>query len=372
MTSQILLSVDQARLSAAPGAQVELIVTVQNLTTLLDQVALRVEGIDPAWVQVIPPNLPVFAQGSAQARVLIRPQRQAAPAIAGVYPLRVVGKAQENAGEEGEATSELEVQLIGDYRLALESGASDGVQQMTYKVALQNDANAPLQVRFSAHDDADALWYKFDPLQLAIPPGAAATATLTARAKALSGAPRAIPFTAGARGEFALQGGQRNAAPAHQVVTQFVQGQPPRLKLAVWPAGVAAGGAVYDIQVTNPGPLTTPVTLSASDVKGALQYQFDAPQLTVAPGGAGNSRLTVRPILAAPPTGPTVTPFRVVAQPAGVGLNAESAEATFAQAGAAPAPPQPQPFPWWIAIVVGLGILAIILAILAIYLLRGG
>jgi len=265
MASQILLSVDKPRVSVAPGAKVELAVTVQNLTTLLDQIALRVEGIDPSWVEVIPPYLPVFAQGSSQARVVIAPPRSPAQAVAGVYPLRIVGKAQENAGEEGQATSELEVQLVGDYRLALDSGESDGVQQTVYSLSVQNDANAPLQVRFAGHDDAEALWYKFDPFQLSVPPGGQASASLTTRAKELSRASRALPFIAGAQGEYAPQGGPRTAAPAHQVAAQFVQGQPPRLKIALRPAAAIAGAATYDIQLMNSSPLTLPVTLSASD-----------------------------------------------------------------------------------------------------------
>ena len=75
MPSQTLLSVDRERVSVAPGASVELAVRVQNLTSLLDQVALHLEGIDPAWVQVIPPYLAVFAQGEASARAIIHPPR---------------------------------------------------------------------------------------------------------------------------------------------------------------------------------------------------------------------------------------------------------------------------------------------------------
>jgi len=367
MASQILLSVDQPRLSVAPGARTELAVTVQNLTTLLDQVALRVEGIDPSWVQVIPPNLPVFAQGSSQAQVIISPPRAPAQAVAGIYPLRVVGKAQENAGEEGQAATELEVQLVGDYRLALDSGETDGMQQTVYSLRVQNDANAPLQLRFTGHDDAEALWYKFDPFQLNVPPGGQASASLTARAKELSSTPRALPFAAGTQGEYVLQGGPRTAAPAHQVAAQFVQGRPPRLKIALRQTHAEPTRAEYEVQLTNPGPAALPVTLSAADERGALQIQIEPAQVSLAPGGAGTARLTVRPPLPTLPAVRTVTPFRVTAQPGNAGMSAESADAAFVQAGA---PAQPA-FPWWIVIVVGLGIIAIVLAVLAIYLLRG-
>ncbi len=78
----------------APGATGELTVTVQNLTNLLDQVELRVEGIDPEWVQVVPPILPVFAQGQAKARVLVSPPLDPARVLAGAYRFRVVATTQ--------------------------------------------------------------------------------------------------------------------------------------------------------------------------------------------------------------------------------------------------------------------------------------
>src|SRR5262245_14600302 len=116
MASSILLSVDRDRISVAPGASVEFVVKVQNLTTLLDQVAIRVDGVDPTGIQVVPPFLPVFAQGTASARVIVPPPASPAQSPAGRYKLWVHGKPQESNGEEGQGSLELEVQLIGDYQ----------------------------------------------------------------------------------------------------------------------------------------------------------------------------------------------------------------------------------------------------------------
>src|SRR4051812_19953781 len=97
MASSILLSIDRDRISVAPGASVEFAVKVQNLTTLLDQVAIRVDGVDPAWVQVVPPYLPVFAQGTASARVIVSPSAAPALSPAGLYKVWIHGKPQENS-----------------------------------------------------------------------------------------------------------------------------------------------------------------------------------------------------------------------------------------------------------------------------------
>jgi hypothetical protein len=368
MASLILLSVDRARLSVAPGASVELQVTIQNLTTLLDQVAISVEGVEPGWVEVIPARVPVFAQGSSTARVIFHPPAAPAQALAGVYPLRLVGVAQENAGQQGEARAELEVQLVGDYRLALESAGPPAGQQASYTLRVQNEANATLQVRFSGSDSAGALWYKFDPFQADVPAGAQATATLTTRVKQAGAVQRPIAFTAGAQGEFVLQGGARVAAPAHEVAAQVVPGAPPRLKLALRPAGGAEPErAEYMIHLENPGSLPLAVILSAADAQGLLQFQITPTQVNLPAGGAGDARLSVHSISAAPPAGQRTIPFRVTARPSAAGVAAEYADAAFIQAGVAARPA----FPWWV-VVAALAIIAIVLALIAIYLLRMG
>jgi hypothetical protein len=92
-TAVILLSADKRRVSVAPGATVELNVTVENLSALLEQVTVSIAGIDPQWVQVVPQVLPVFAQSQATARVIISAPRDPARALAGIWPLEIRARA---------------------------------------------------------------------------------------------------------------------------------------------------------------------------------------------------------------------------------------------------------------------------------------
>src|SRR2546423_2034329 len=137
MASSVLLSVEPDRVSASPGASVEFAVLVQNLTTLVDQVAIRVDGIDNTWVEIVPPFLPVFAQSTARARVIITPPVNGALAAAGFYTLQISGKAQESAGVEGQTSAVLEVQPAGDYQLKLGPGRAAGYQETAYPLSVQ-------------------------------------------------------------------------------------------------------------------------------------------------------------------------------------------------------------------------------------------
>lgn len=334
MGLQIPLSVDKTRVSVAPGASVEFGVTAQNLTTLLDQVTLRVEGVEPAWVEVIPRDLPVFAQGQATAHVIIRPPRDPALSLAGLYPLRIQATSQTNPDAGGATTTELEIQLVGDYRLLFERREVSGVEEGSYPFKVQNSTNAPLQVRFSGADGEDALWYKFDPLHLAVPAGGEASALLTVRAKRPASDRRLIAFSVSAQGDYALKGSSMPmAAPARQIIAQFIQGPLPRLLLSLRaltplpPSPTALGeggwggeGATYDIRVGNPGQAPLTVQLSAVDETGSLEFQLEPSQLALAAQSEGQARLVIRP-KGQPPPGErafrlTAVPVKGEAQPA--------------------------------------------------------
>lgn len=362
MAPSILLSVDKNKVSVAPGANVELAVTVQNLTTLLDQVAVRVEGLDPTWVQVIPQYLPVFAQGQATARVILKPTRNPAQAVAGVYPLRIRATAQEHPGEEGEAASEMTLQMVGEYEVRLEAASPLSPQEASYPVRVRNAGNAPLQIRLTGADAGAALWYKFDPFQLLVPPGGEAQAALTVRAKQSGAGSRAITFTLTAQGEYQPQNGGRVAAATQQVNGQFLSAAQPKPVVNVEPIqGLPAYYSQYRVRVGNPGGANLVVRLAATDDAHELAYVLDPEEFKLAPQSEGQSTLTVQPArqaqLDAQPRA-----FRVVVQSPTGEFPPVSAVATFMPVTAAP--PRRE-FPWVIVLSALLGLcLALIILII--------
>ena len=344
--ASILISVDKDHVSVAPGASVEFAVSAQNLTTLLDQVAIRIDGIDPHWVQVVPPYLPVFAQGTATARVIITPPNNLAQSVAGVYPLRVIGSSQENPTESAQTSATIEVQLVGDYQMRLTGARGNNAQEIAYPLRVQNAANAPLQLRLGGSDSADALWYKFEPFQLAVPSGSEASALLTIRPKHPSSDQRAIAFNVTASGDYSVQGRGPVNAPRHQIAGQFTQIAPAALILSISPTQAeGVQNAMYELRVGNPGLVPVTVRLVGMDDEGALSFRFDPPQLNLGPQSEARVRLVAQADTAAQPGARLVTSFRVTAATTdGVALPA-SAEARFAQVAAA------KPFPWVVVIV---------------------
>lgn len=382
MVAQINFSVQEKTVSVAPGASVDLDVTVENLTTLLDQVAVRAEGIEPAWVQVVPPQLPVFAQSRAIARVIVQPPLEIAQALAGNYPLRVTGSSQENPDQVGEASAELEIQHIGDYQAQLEPGRSTR-EPGIFDIFVKNRANAPLEITLRANDELDALWYKFEPFQLIIAPGAEAPTRLQVRPKQIRANLRQVEFTMLIDGEYILKGGTRIRATAQTLSATSQVPAPEALRLHIQPVlNGHASAKSFEVQVSNPATLPVTVHLSGQVSNSSLEFDFTPEELTVSPRSQATAMLAVRAVSALP-DGATED-FRVLALPEDDGLEPVSVEGTFvasslpapARAFHEPAPVQPllpkrASFPWAPLLSGTLSLVVTFLIVLGVALVSG-
>ncbi len=344
MTIQILLSSDKKRISVAPGATVELNVTVENLTTLLEQVTVRLEGIDSQWVQVIPQVLPVFAQSRATARVIVGPPQDPSRSTAGIWPLRICATAHEHPGQEGTAEAELEIQLVGSYRLQV-AKASGNENQAIYPIQVSNEANAPLTLGFSSADAAGAVWCKFDPFRLSVPAGGEATGSATVKPKRAGSETPVVDIEITAQGEYAIRGAAPIAAPALCAGARFPPvGMPARsLMLSLKTLEAVAGEARFQVQVKNPASEPLAVRLSAAGQENDLDFRLQPAELSLAGRGEASATLGIRPRVQAPQGQTLSRHFTVTAQPIKGGQSPVSAEGICDLAGQQAARPLPWP-----------------------------
>jgi hypothetical protein len=284
MAQQIIISTDKNRVSVAPGAKTELSVTIQNLTTLVDDVSVSVAGVDQSWVQVVPPHVPVFAQGNASVRVIFQPPVDPLRVLAGLYPLRISGTLQEMASQPVDTAVELEVQFGGDYRIELGKGTASTNQEAVFSFKVHNDANAPLNLQCSGEDAQNAFWYKFDPFQFTVPSGGEAMSTLSIRSRQPASGGQRVNFTLRTQGEWPITGMSPIAAAAKQVSGQWGLGVLPNLSVVINPAqseGISSGK--YQLVVGNPGLAPETVVLEGASAGNQLGFRFDPPQLSLNP-----------------------------------------------------------------------------------------
>jgi hypothetical protein len=357
--TQLILTSDKNRVTVSPGAQAEMCVTIQNLTTLVDDVSVTVAGIDKSWVQVVPPHVPVFAQGEASVRVIFQPPADPLHTLAGIYPLRLTGSLQEQSGEQAETKADLEIQFGGDYRIELGKGSAANNQEAVFPFKVHNEANAPLNIRCTGEDSQNSCWYKFDPFQFTVPPGSETTTTLSIRARQQSQDIKKVVFTLKTQGEWAVTGMSSIEASLKQVNGQWEQGALPVLAVAINPARIDnATSGNFQLVISNPGPITETVVLEGGTASGQISFRFNPAQLTVRPQGQGMATLTVWPT-SANTADQTAIDFWVTAKSGSGKTRPGSTQATFV-----PLVTQGKQRPaWLIPVIVLIVCLALICAI---------
>jgi hypothetical protein len=359
MATQLILSSDKNRVTVSPGAQAELSVTIKNLTALVDDASITVNGIDKSWVQVVPPHLPVFAQGEASVRVIFQPPADPLHTLAGIYPLQINGLLQEQDGDLAGTQIDLEIQFGGDYRIELGKSSSVNNQEAIFPFKVHNDANAPLNIRCTGEDPQNAFWYKFEPFQFTVPPGSETTTQLSIRARQPAQDNRKTVFTLKAQGEWTITGMSSIEASLKQVNGQWEQGAQPNLVVTINPPGIQGSSGIYQLVVNNPGPATETVILEGSTANGQLGFRFSPAQLALRPQSQGVATLTVWP-LTANPGGQTPIDFWVTAKSGSGRSKSASAQATYVHLVAAQAEKKPR---WLIPVIVLVVCLMIICAI---------
>jgi hypothetical protein len=360
MAQQIILSTDKNRVTVAPGAKTELSVTIQNLTTLVDDVSISVAGVDQSWVQVVPPHVPVFAQGDASVRVIFQPPADPLHALAGLYPLQITGTLQELASQPVDIAVELEVQFGGDYRIEVGKGTASNNQEAVFQFKVRNDANAPLNLQCSGEDAQNSFWYKFDPFQFTVPPGGEATSTLSIRSRQPASGGQTVNFTLRTQGEWPITGMSSIAAAAKQVNGQWGLGVLPNLSVAINPAQIeGTRGGKYQVVVGNPGLAPETVVLEGGSAGNQLGFRFDPPQLSLNPQSQAAATLTVWPTAAVNTPGQTAIDFWVTAKTARGKVTSGSARAIM---NVGPMPSRQRPS-WLFPVILGIVILISLCAI---------
>ncbi|MFN8499765.1 MAG: hypothetical protein U0641_18075 [Anaerolineae bacterium] len=318
MAALIALSIDKTYVNVRPGASTELLATIQNRSAQLDQPALRVEGVDPNWVEIVPPAVLVFAQGQATARIIFHPPAAVEGALAGAYPVRITALSREKPGEAESQTAELRVERVGAWALDVTPGEARGTPDATYQVSVRNKGNALLTLNLRANDSANALFAVFNPFALSVPAGEAAQATLSVRPRRANTDGRRLTVTITGEGQFHLHNSPPAPAPPVSATTQYVLPEAAALALDVSPLQIEdTSGGQFRIQVGNPGWAPVTVTLTASDADGHIGYRFDPPRLTLGPQTTDYTTLYVTVKTPSPADGPRDDHIRVAATPEG-------------------------------------------------------
>jgi hypothetical protein len=173
-----------SRLPVAPGGEVSTEISVKNSGAVVDSFTFSVLGTAAPWAMCEPGSISLLPGQNGTARILLRPPATS-EVRSGAVPFAVrVASSEDPPGsvvEEG-------VLDIGSLSLVTTdlsplTGRARGKRASKHKLAVDNRGNTPAVIGLAGSDDADTVDVTVTPAELEVPPGSAAFADVSVRAR---------------------------------------------------------------------------------------------------------------------------------------------------------------------------------------------
>jgi hypothetical protein len=218
---QVRLSINPTDLKVDAGGIVTLTATIVNTSRIVDRIDLSVDGIEAAWVKIVPPSHRLRPGEKAESQIVIAPPR-APTSTAGIYRFSVVARAAQRPGDAITAEAELTVLPFSEFRFEmLPPKEQTGWWQANYTMRLVNRGNSAQPFELQGANDENVFTFQTTPPAPVVAAGKEAKLRLATRLRLARwfGRPKTYTFTVSATPVDAT-------APTQQVDGRFIQ-EPP-------------------------------------------------------------------------------------------------------------------------------------------------
>lgn len=273
------LMLDIPQQSVAPGARLQLMLVVENLTADEQLYTVEVGGLDREWVTLSRREMLLMPYEQSEATISVRPPRSN-HTLPGRYPLTVRVALRDDPTSVLEAVREIDVVGYTGLGIVVHAERTNGF----YQVALQNQGNIPLEVALQGFDRRRQLAYRFEASRVRLAPGETQQVGLQVRPRSGGASSQRVRFAVVARSLDA-------AGYLAPVEAEYVP--PARTSWFLWAAGLSL-------------PLLVGGLLALIVAIAALIYFFDLLPLPRPIGGAASQPTpTGEAALLSPTPGPT-------------------------------------------------------------------
>jgi len=280
MSAVIRVVLSRKDLEIEPGQEGEIVVTIQNLSEIVDRYQIRVEGLPPGWVDISRSEISLFPQDQDQVRVGF--QLPAAPtARAGGYDFQLQVVSEENPAERTSVEANLQVLAASSFSLALSPQRQRSESAATYQLRIVNEGNTDLRLRLSGGDPEEGCGYVFSQSELTVPAGESQAVSVQVTPRVLPEPGEARTYDFNLRAEDVGSGNLHDVQGALQVAVPAVKRSKLPLILGVGAALLlclaAAVGLFFWLRpllaermtATPPGLTSAPPSAVPTEVGGA-------------------------------------------------------------------------------------------------------
>ena len=181
MSANIKILMASSRLEVGAGEAVETTISLKNQSQIVDQFAIKIEGLDPLWWSLSTSSVSLFPGDQDEIKLTIRPPRDA-EARAGSYEFRVKVISQSNTQDFTSLEGYLILRGFTVWEVEMSPSKVKG-QSGVYHIKLINNGNADILLNFECKDPEEELIFKFDKNTVSVPAGDTAQVDLTVKPK---------------------------------------------------------------------------------------------------------------------------------------------------------------------------------------------
>jgi hypothetical protein len=173
VSERLVVELTPARIEMEPGGSpVEVTVTLQNLTDVVEQYTVELTGLDPEWYTAPVASVGLFPQDRDQVRISLHPPKR--PGVkAGTYPFQVIVRARDGRNERV-IEGILDLRGYAAYRVDLTPRRQTARGKGAFRLQVANTGTADVRLGLDGHDAEEQGRVRF---------GRSAEASVTAGAK---------------------------------------------------------------------------------------------------------------------------------------------------------------------------------------------
>jgi hypothetical protein len=185
---------DTTRLSASPGGQVSVVVTIRNMGQIVEGYTVEALGEAAPWA-TLPDEVPVYPQQEATV-VVVFSVPDGVGAASGLIPFGLLVRSVVDPEGSAVVEGDLDVAAVVGLQPVLRPVTSKGRWRGRHEIRVTNWGNAPVRLRLSASDPDERLAFLLHPDVLDVPLGGTGRARLSVRTRQpfLRGTPTRLPF----------------------------------------------------------------------------------------------------------------------------------------------------------------------------------
>jgi hypothetical protein len=181
MTANIEMILTQKALTISPGEKAEVSVSLRNRGQTVDQLSLKIEGLDPNWYALPVSSVALFPNDQDTLKIVLNLPEKLDSKIPS-YKLQVTAASQENPQGTVSASIDIIIKSVPKAEISILPFKAVG-RKGIYQLIVNNPGSSELRIQLKAQDSLGKLNFVLQPDSISVPANGHIEASLSTQLK---------------------------------------------------------------------------------------------------------------------------------------------------------------------------------------------